>query len=103
MQYRGVANFAAKRPPNDMCMAQLRLRHDLESITPQPPNRIRFLQLKTDKCVYICRTEAGLIILAIHVNDILALADTADLIDLTKKKFKLTFSLKGYGGGTKAT
>jgi hypothetical protein len=59
--------------------------------------KIGYNQLKSDPCVYMRKSATGTIILAIHVDDILMLADNQDLLVLAKKELNEEFTTKDLG------
>ena len=56
-----------------------------------------YKQLASDHCVYIRKSKDGQIILAIHVDDILALANTPELMAQMKKEIQDKFPVKDIG------
>jgi hypothetical protein len=60
-------------------------------------DKLGYIQLKSDKCVYLKDSDLGRVILAVHVDDILALADSPELMKLAKEELQQGFPIKDLG------
>jgi hypothetical protein len=59
--------------------------------------RLKYEQLQSNHCVYIKQSTHGDIILAIHVDDLLMLADSTQLMNQAKKELQMEFPVKDLG------